>query len=81
MNNYTVYTCGSNLNAQLGIGTTEDIKVVYEPQQIKKIENERIISISTGSNHSLALSIDGRVFGWGSNEKHQLGFPEKSLKC
>jgi alpha-tubulin suppressor-like RCC1 family protein len=35
-------------------------------------ENEKIVMISCGYEHSLALSENGRVFGWGNNCK-QLG--------
>jgi len=59
----------------------EEIKITWEPVHIKKLAEEKIISVSTGTAHTLALSIDSRVFGWGSNDKHQLGFPEKTLKC
>jgi hypothetical protein len=37
------------------------------------IQNEKIVSISCGIWHSLALTEDGRVFGWGSNNFGQLG--------
>jgi len=67
------------LYGQLGIG--EDFKIAWEPQHISKLKDEKIVSVSTGTAHAMALSIDGRVFGWGSNDKHQLGFPEKNLKC
>jgi hypothetical protein len=36
-------------------------------------ENERIVMISCGYRHSLALTESGRVFGWGDNECGQLG--------
>jgi alpha-tubulin suppressor-like RCC1 family protein len=36
-------------------------------------ENEKIVMISCGLWHSLALTESGRVFGWGHNECGQLG--------
>jgi hypothetical protein len=36
-------------------------------------ENEKIVMISCGSRHSLALTESGRVFGWGDNYDGQLG--------
>jgi hypothetical protein len=36
-------------------------------------ENEKIVMISCGQLHSLALTESGRVFGWGNNYKGQLG--------
>jgi hypothetical protein len=37
------------------------------------VENEKIVMISCGSLHSLALTESGRVFGWGHNSVGQLG--------
>lgn len=48
---------------------------------VSKLNEEVIISCSTGTSHTLALTIDNKVYGWGANDKHQLGFPEKTLKC
>ena len=36
-------------------------------------ENKKIVMISCGFGHSLALTESGRVFGWGSNWFGQLG--------
>jgi hypothetical protein len=36
-------------------------------------ENEKIVMISCGATHSLALTESGRVFGWGDNLWGQLG--------
>ncbi len=36
-------------------------------------ENEKIVMISCGAWHSLALTKSGRIFGWGSNRYGQLG--------
>jgi tRNA A-37 threonylcarbamoyl transferase component Bud32 len=36
-------------------------------------ENEKIVMISCGCEHSLALTENGRVFGWGENGRGQLG--------
>lgn len=76
---YKVMACGSNMQAQLGLG--EETKITWEPQYVTKLGTDKIISVCTGIAHTLALSIDNKVYGWGSNDKHQLGFPEKSLKC
>ncbi len=35
-------------------------------------ENEKIVMISCGVWHSLALTKSGRIFGWGSNRYGQL---------
>jgi alpha-tubulin suppressor-like RCC1 family protein len=40
-------------------------------------ENEKIVMISCGLRHSLALTESGRVFGWGWNNRGQLGVDVK----
>jgi hypothetical protein len=40
-------------------------------------ENEKIVMISCGEEHSLALTESGRVFGWGDNIVGQLGVDVK----
>lgn len=39
----------------------------------------RIIQVSAGENHCLAVSDDGRLFAWGDNYEAQCGngYPEK----
>jgi len=32
-----------------------------------------LVSFSCGDSHSIGTTIDGLVYGWGSNEKGQLG--------
>ncbi len=44
-----------------------------KPFEVMGFEGEKIVSISSGMRHSLALTESGRVFGWGSNEWGQLG--------
>ena len=38
----------------------------------KGLERARVIKIASGERHSLALTSEGRVFGWGSNKYGQL---------
>ncbi len=40
-------------------------------------ENEKIVGISCGFEHSLALTESGRIFGWGDNECGALGFDDR----
>jgi hypothetical protein len=51
-------------------------KYIYSESKSFKnysFENEKIVMISCGGWHSLALTESGRVFGWGSNWEGQLG--------
>jgi RCC1 and BTB domain-containing protein len=49
--------------------------IYFELKSFKNnsFENEKIVKISCGFWHSLALTENGRVFGWGSNTNGQLG--------
>ena len=69
-----VYTWGDNGDGQLGDGTTNDSPL---PICISNKENElkgkKIISISAGGYHTVAIDEEGKVYTWGNNEVGQLG--------
>lgn len=74
----TVYSCGYNLNGQLGRKIIEDQKV-YTAQnycstiaQIEYLAND-IQAIFCGPENSFCLSFDQILWGFGSNEFGQLG--------
>ena len=64
-----VYGWGRNTEGQLGDGTTRSKN---RPQLIKAIP-DKIIGISAGRLHSLAIPKNGKVYVWGDNEFGQLG--------
>jgi len=35
-------------------------------------KNDKIVKISSGYRHNLALSNEGKLFGWGSNQYSQI---------
>jgi hypothetical protein len=61
---------GRNNRGQLGLG---DITHRTTPHQLTLPDSKRAISVSCGLEFSAALTTDGCVFAWGSNEKGQLG--------
>jgi alpha-tubulin suppressor-like RCC1 family protein len=69
-------------NAEFG-GMLGDNSIIdrFAPVEItsnfKLNDNERIVNISLGGYHSAALSSQGRVFTWGSNEWGQLGIKHR----
>lgn len=69
-----VWSWGWGAHGQLGLGDTEDRD---EPTVISELSQEGICSLSCGDRHSFAVTMDGRVFGWGSNEFGQLGRGKK----
>ena len=69
-----VYASGRNNYGQLGIGTSE-----YEVSSSRAVDrsgvlfDKTIVSVAVGSEHSLALDSDGRVYGWGMNSNGEIG--------
>ncbi|XP_028751081.1 probable E3 ubiquitin-protein ligase HERC6 isoform X4 [Peromyscus leucopus] len=66
-----VFAWGAGSEGQLGIG--EFKKINLTPTKIKALTGIKIIQVSCGHYHSLALSEDGQVFSWGKNSQGQLG--------
>uniref|UniRef100_A0A7S4PM21 SAM domain-containing protein n=1 Tax=Guillardia theta TaxID=55529 RepID=A0A7S4PM21_GUITH len=68
--NGLIYTWGENKAGQLGTG---DLKSSNSPVLIESLEEQEMISIACGSEHSIAVSIANEVYGWGSGVYDQLG--------
>lgn len=69
-----VWSWGWGAHGQLGVGDTKDRDV---PTVIEELSRERVATLSCGDRHSFAVTDDGKVFGWGSNEFGQLGYGKK----
>jgi hypothetical protein len=65
-----VYAWGSNQFGQIGNGNNENQLI---PIKVKGFNNEKVIQISCGYCHSMALTESGRVFSWGYCKWGQLG--------
>ena len=63
---------GLNTYGQCGL---DDAKVENIPAvgPIKALKDEHIVDIQGGEHHSIALTKDGRLFGFGRSDSHQLG--------
>ncbi|XP_054996003.1 probable E3 ubiquitin-protein ligase HERC6 [Sorex araneus] len=70
-----VFAWGACSEGQLGIG--EVTASVHIPRTIKSLKGIRIIQVSCGDHHSLALTEGGQLFSWGSNSHGQLGLGEE----
>jgi filamentous hemagglutinin family protein len=72
----SVYSWGSNVDGQLGIGTT-DALLHATPVQVHGLGGAGVLNgiyqISAGEAHSLALATTGFVYSWGWNGWGQLG--------
>ncbi|KAJ3434582.1 regulator of chromosome condensation [Anaeramoeba flamelloides] len=65
-----LYTFGSNDCGQLG---HSELGTMNKPKLVKDFSAFHIVSVSCGNSHTLALTIEGYVFGFGSGEQGQLG--------
>ncbi|KAF8196812.1 regulator of chromosome condensation 1/beta-lactamase-inhibitor protein II [Mycena galopus ATCC 62051] len=77
-----VFTFGSGEKGQLGNGKTGEriitgnklaFDVVTQPTQVDGIDNKKIVQISAGQQHCIALESTGLVYVWGYNGYCRLG--------
>lgn len=71
-----VWAVGSNRYNQLGTGrlsTRNEITPVDITDSFNLDSDDYIYRVAAGDYHSLAISINGRVFAWGKNSYGQLG--------
>ena len=74
-----VYGWGCNDFGQLGRGYIESLlqDIYFKPEIIQfSNKSERVIQLSCGNRHCLALTEQGKLFGWGCNEYGQIGCGE-----
>jgi RCC1 and BTB domain-containing protein len=65
-----VYAWGWNYCGQIGNGCNDNQLI---PIKVRAFNNERVVMISCGWNHSIALTECGHVYSWGYNYYGQLG--------
>lgn len=83
-----LYSCGSNGYGQLGTASATEkleettmliplLPTIEEKRLPVKVNLPPIVKISCGHNHSIAVSMNTRVYGWGLNNDDQLGLGDK----
>ncbi|XP_076648302.1 HECT and RLD domain containing E3 ubiquitin ligase 4 [Halictus rubicundus] len=70
-----LFSWGSNADGQLGL----DSKTVMEctPRMVKVLCTSTIVQVACGVKHTLALTNNGELYSWGSNNEGQLGLGSK----
>ena len=69
-----VFGWGRNQCGQLGRGYISEKSIHFKPEVIYHFKILNDLQLSCGSTHSLALTSDGLVYGWGDNSQGQCGF-------
>ncbi|CAJ1937769.1 unnamed protein product [Sphenostylis stenocarpa] len=70
-----VLSWGHNQNGELGLGTTEDSLL---PQKVQKFEGIPIKMVAAGAEHSVAITEDGNLYGWGWGRYGNLGLGDRN---
>ncbi|KAJ2946601.1 hypothetical protein O0L34_g12657 [Tuta absoluta] len=71
-----VYTWGKGDGYRLGHGNLESIRL---PKIIEALQGIRIVDVSLGASHGIALSADGAIYAWGTHERAQISKPVPQL--
>jgi alpha-tubulin suppressor-like RCC1 family protein len=72
--NNKLYGCGYNSYGQLGLGANGNRnRKVTPPEEVSFFNNINIKDVSTGSTHTLVLTEEGSVYGFGYDGKGELG--------
>ena len=70
---YGVWSWGSGGFGKLGHGDHQD---QWQPKKIEAFAGQRVVAVSAGGSHSLAITADAAVFTWGKGEYGCLGHGE-----
>ncbi len=58
---------GNNSDGRLGIAEKEHRKMVNVPVLVERLLDFKILKVSCGSAHTVAITDQGEAFSWGMN--------------
>ncbi|KAF9609779.1 hypothetical protein IFM89_018227 [Coptis chinensis] len=73
-----IYTYGWSKYGQLGHGDFEDHLI---PHQLEALRHDFISEVSGGWRHTMAVTSDGKLYGWGWNKFGQVGAGDNVDHC
>ncbi|KAI8520526.1 hypothetical protein Bbelb_002800 [Branchiostoma belcheri] len=73
-----LYAFGNNGESQLGVTS---MQTSPSPVLVESMTAQNIIALSAGTDHSAALTGDGKVYVWGGGSEGQLGLGEDTTEC
>jgi regulator of chromosome condensation len=68
--NGQVFGWGLNNHGQLGIGHKENVSI---PEHVRKLDGQNVTMMAGGEHHTIAVTIEGKVYCWGRNDEAQCG--------
>ncbi|KAJ0180993.1 hypothetical protein K1T71_003078 [Dendrolimus kikuchii] len=74
--NGQVYTWGKGEGYRLGHGNLENVKI---PKILEGLQGMKVVELSLGASHGVALTADGALYAWGSHERAQITRPVPQL--
>ena len=72
-NDGKVFACGESTGGRLGLGSiTGNVSV---PRQIESLNQFTVhkVAVHSGGRHTMALTVEGKLFSWGEGEDGKLG--------
>lgn len=77
----TVYTWGFGVYGELGEGAGVTDKLTPSPIALPALAaGDRVVQVSVGSTHVLAVTAQGVVLAWGTNDSGQLGLGDTTTR-
>ena len=71
--NGAVWSWGEGDSGRLGHGDVQD---EWQPKKVEALAGRRVVAVSAGEYHSLAITADGSVLTWGEGGHGCLGHGE-----
>lgn len=76
----TSIMCFGKADFMLGVPLPNSTASIVRPRRIDSLESETIADIVAGKFHSLAMTIDGRVYSWGHGRSGRLGHGNEEVQ-